>query len=133
MRHTSVEVYRQIRNEGLLSELRLEVYETVFNHGPITQGETWMKLHRPRPSVTPRFAELQKRGVLKIVGERECASTGRKAVLWDVTDSLPVEPKKELWVKCSHCCGKGKLRLEEFVKLDHRHQMNLFPPAEGVL
>jgi len=40
------------------------------------------------------MAELKDRGVVVEVGEKICSVTGKKAILWDVTDSLPVEPPK---------------------------------------
>jgi hypothetical protein len=97
MRNTSIEVYKQIKESGLLSKLRFEVYEKIFKYGPITQGEMWNEHFpkRQRHDVGPRFAELEARGVIECVGERPCNVTGRLAMIWDVTSKLPTEPKKE--------------------------------------
>lgn len=102
IRQTSVETYHEIKNNGLLSELRLLVYETLFHHGPMTQMELCQFLRSDaysydRQSLTPRFAELLDRGVIEFIGKRTCRVTGRDVLDWDVTSSLPKEkryPKK---------------------------------------
>jgi hypothetical protein len=42
----------------------------------------------------PRFAELKNLDVIAEVGERVCTVTQRVVLVWDVTDSLPVETKR---------------------------------------
>lgn len=106
MRETSVAVYRQIKAEGLLSRRRMEVYTCIFEHGPLTCGETVDKLQRIsgvlQHSITPRFAELNDMGVITIVGERMCSVTGRECLLWDVTNRLPKplpkQDRRRVWV-----------------------------------
>lgn len=104
MRHTSVEAYQKIRNEGLLSKARLEVYCVLYDHGPLTAGEVFVKCQRRnaghtvvKGSVCARLTELNRQGVVAEVGERTCGLTGHNAILWDVTPDLPrslVKPKK---------------------------------------
>lgn len=103
MRETSIEVYRQVEAEGLLTGLRSEVYKTLFHYGPLTQGECWKRYfgHRQRHDIAPRFAELEKRGVIKIVDKRPCGVTGRVVYAWDVTKDLPsAEEKKSVCPTC---------------------------------
>jgi chaperonin cofactor prefoldin len=45
-------------------------------------------------SITPRFAELKKQGVVKEVGQRPCRITGRITYIWDVTSKLPEKIEK---------------------------------------
>ena len=96
MRQTSIDAYNKIKNEGLLSELRFEVYSVIFKNGPITQGEAAKHfMHGDRNVVSPRFAELNRRGVICCVGSRPCKVTGINCMIWDSTGKLPVEPEKK--------------------------------------
>ena len=109
IRDTSIEVYHQIEAEGLLSALRFDVYKCLFHNGPLTQMETCRKMASIRQdrSIMPRFAELEKMGVIKIVGEKECSVTGRKVYTWDVTKNLPLKLEKPVRHECKSCGGKG--------------------------
>lgn len=107
IRQTSIEVYKQIEAEGLLSKRRFEIYRCVFNNGPLTQMEAARFTGLLDHSVTPRFAELERQGVITTVGERKCSITGRRVLIWDVTDRLPSKFEKPKRTKCKHCDGKG--------------------------
>lgn len=129
-KRTSVETYRKVTESGLLSRLRTLVYKVIYEHGPITQGECWKLFFEGRGvlaqnSVTPRFAELEARGVIANVGSRPCKTTGHESFVYVTTDDLPVEPKKSKKIKCPHCKGKG-YTMEVREKPDPR-QMELFP------
>ena len=94
IRDTSIEVYHQVKAEGLLSKRRFEVYECLFHHGPMTQSETLIKLNINngnvnQHSITPRFAELKDLGVIKETRKRPCKITNRTVYEWDVTSNLP--------------------------------------------
>ncbi len=99
-------MYRQIEAEGLLSKRRWEVYRHLFKLGPLTQREVTDQVSSKfaaERSYTPRFAELEKMGVIESVGERTCSITGRHVLIWDVTDKLPAKyeapktmPRKEV-------------------------------------
>lgn len=96
-RDTSLEVYRKIREGGLLSERRLQVYEVLFHHGPITAGEVWYFHLQDRAqidSVRPRMAELEELGVIESCGERKCSYTGNVCLMWRTTGKLPGERAK---------------------------------------
>lgn len=96
-RRTSLLAYNEIKNNGLLSKVRLLVYETLYQHGPMTAGELTLKLMHPNevhPSYHRRLDELRERGVAERVGERPCNVTGHLADVWDVTDVVPVNPPK---------------------------------------
>lgn len=112
IRRTSIEVFRKIEAEGLLSKLRFEVYRVLFHHGPLTAGECWsrfFKNERQRSSISARMSELEERGVIYQVCERPCGYTKNTSIAWDVTDKLPIEIKKAKHdkIKCSYCKGKG--------------------------
>jgi hypothetical protein len=96
-RQTSIAVYEQIKNQGLLSRRRWQVYDVLFRRGPLTQNEACRLLAEEygltnKPSVTPRFAELEKRRVIHAVGKRQCDVTGETCLAYDVTGLLPTDP-----------------------------------------
>lgn len=102
-RATSIEAYRQIEAEGLLSEMRFRVYSALYHVNHRT-GEscTAQELASTFPAsdrnssvglnLHARLGELRARKVVAECGERKCRVTGRNAILWHVTDCLPVEP-----------------------------------------
>jgi len=97
IRDTSRQAYNTIKKSGLMGALQFKVYDCVYSHGPLTQGEAW-KLHfndRQRHDVCPRFAELEHLGVIKCVGERPCRITGKNSMTWDITGTIPVKTVKK--------------------------------------
>jgi len=97
VRQTSIEVFHKLESQGLLSARRLEVYKILFAHGPLTCMEAFQhaKLHgNPdyRHNTHARLNELRERRVVQEIGQKTCTVTGHKAILWDVTDQLPVKP-----------------------------------------
>lgn len=98
IRETSIEAYITIKEKGLLSQLRFEVYETLHNNGPMTAGEVWSRFFkdvRQRSSISARMSELEARGVLEQYEVRPCEYTGNLSIAWAVTDKLPHSPKKK--------------------------------------
>lgn len=102
-RETSIETYNKIKEEGLLSKLRFDVYEFLFNHGPMTCRELMMAMQTKRgrhfvvagSSLSTRFSELERMGVVKETQVRPCKETGRSAIEWDVTSKIPIKLEKE--------------------------------------
>ena len=99
MRQTSLSTYHQIKDEGLLSKLRMQVYSYVFHHGPCTAKQVAMGImgeYKMGGTVSSRFSELERLGVIASAGTVVCPETNRMVTLWDVTKNLPEEPKKKL-------------------------------------
>lgn len=99
VRETSSDCYNQIKEEGLLSKRRWEVYDILFKHGPMTSNETfdYSKLNGVdgyRHNANARMTELRDCGVVKEIGTRQCSKTGRNVILWDVTARLPTKRKR---------------------------------------
>ncbi len=92
-RQTSIDCYRQIKSEGLLSKRRLQVYESIFNYAPCTASEVFNDKNL-KTNQSGRFTELRDLGVIYEKGERLCKVTGRNVIEWDLTDRLPVNIKK---------------------------------------
>jgi len=94
-RETSVETYNAIKNNGLLSEKRLQVYETLYELGPLTASEIAdaipdFKSPSVGFNVHARLCELREMGGIKEVGKKTCTISNRKVILWDVTPNVPV-------------------------------------------
>lgn len=110
-RQTSIEAFHEIKANGLLSERRFQVYECLFESGPLTQNECHQLISSDnmitKQSIGPRFAELERVGVITEVGKRVCSVTGKNCIIWDVTKKLPLKLDKPKKVKCPTCNGKG--------------------------
>lgn len=100
-RQTSIETYHQIVAEGLLSMRRLQVYQVVFESGPLTGTQIAQKVKAQHGSwshsetIRNRLTELRDLGCVRELGEIKCPVTGRAAILWDVTAELPRTNKRE--------------------------------------
>lgn len=94
-RRTSINIYRQIEADGLLSKRRWQVYSTLFKHGPLT-GTQLSKIVRSSfggwslsETIRNRLTELRDAGAVAELGEVKCPINGNQVILWDVTDQLP--------------------------------------------
>ena len=91
-RETSIEAYRRIEAEGLLSKRRAEVYRALFVHGPCTANELYKHMRSPdilNTNIVTRLGELRGMGVAKELGARECRVTHQTVLVWDVTAAMP--------------------------------------------
>jgi hypothetical protein len=114
IRETSKQAYNEITVSGLLTDARYVVYTSIYHHGPLTAGECFLKMQEDhvghtivKGSVCARLTELRRLGVVAEVGKRKCALTGKNAILWQVTNKLPIKPAPTKKIKCIHCKGKG--------------------------
>ena len=98
MRRTSKMAYDYIKETKKLPNRQWQVYDVLYHHGPLTAGEIWKNhlaaLGAQLNSVSPRTAELERRGAIEAIGERECSVTGYVCALWDVTPDIPTDEKK---------------------------------------
>ena len=97
-RQTSIDCFNQIKQEGLLSKRRLQVFESIFNNAPCTASEVFNEKNL-KTNQSGRFTELRDLGVIYEKGERLCTVTGRNVIEWDLTDRLPVNVKKTIKTK----------------------------------
>ena len=93
MRQTSLDAYRQIEAEGLLSKRNWEVYEALFHHGPLTAHEIVQLMRSKYPQANQtgfnaRLSELKRIGVVTEVGEKKNPVSGKMNYIWDVTCNL---------------------------------------------
>lgn len=106
VKETSLTCYRQVVAEGLLSRVRLLVWEELARRGPVTGRELDAALAQPgetRTSYHKRLSELQRVGLARVVGTRACRVTGREAEAWEAVDAIPTKPERQ------------ETRLERFV------------------
>ena len=94
IRKTSIECFNKIKQEGLLSKRRLQVYESIFNYAPCTASEVFNDKNL-KTNQSGRFTELRDLGVIYEKGERLCRITGRNVIEWDLTDRLPINFKNK--------------------------------------
>ena len=95
-RKTSIECFNKIKQEGLLSKRRLEVYEALYTSAPCTSSEAIRNAKTTFGvfGVSSRFTELRDLGVIYEKGEKKCTITGRNVIEWDLTNGLPINFKK---------------------------------------
>jgi hypothetical protein len=104
MRSTSREAYETIKENGLLSKRRFEVYDYVFKNGPCYARQVHKALSNlgaNSSSFIARFSELRDVGVFAEVGKTIDPETNMSVILWDVTKNLPkdfVKPLSELQI-----------------------------------
>jgi len=108
VRETSLQAYHTIKENGLLSQRRWEVYELLVKHGPGTASELHQNVQRGSAAVVganirARLHELKEAGVSAEIGERPCTVTGYMAIVWDVVDRLPKEVKPRKGRSCREC------------------------------
>jgi Fe2+ or Zn2+ uptake regulation protein len=111
-RKTSIEAYTRIKENGLLSKRRWEVYEILYHNGPLTAHEVVAIARRTYPhanqtSFNARLTELEEVGVAETCGEKINPVSGFHNKLWDVNDKIPLKFEKEKRHKCISCSGKG--------------------------
>jgi hypothetical protein len=96
MRQTSIDAYYEMERRGALKGLRLEVVRVLaFADEPMTAGEVAVKIPQTLGhSVTPRFAELKRMGVIIEAGARPCSVTSINSLTWQLTGRV-LEGKKK--------------------------------------
>ena len=92
---TSVATYNQIKEEGLLSQNKMRVYEIFYTYGNLTGAQAAEIYKSEYPSakhsetVRNRISELVMQGVLDVTGTKVCEETKREVFIYGLNDSLP--------------------------------------------
>lgn len=98
MRPEQVDAYRAIKENGLLSELRMRVYEIIYAHQTTGTGVTSGEIDRIMStdagiwtrSASPRLSELVRLGVIEELPQRRiCRRTGMTVIAYQTTPCLP--------------------------------------------
>jgi len=98
-RETSIACYNKIKEDGLLSTRRLEVYEAILKNAPCTTNEALKDVYSGSHGVGSRTTELRDVGVIYEKDVRPCRVTGRNVIEWDLTDKLPITLKNNIKTK----------------------------------
>lgn len=109
-RRTSSQAHESVLGDGTIGKLQKAVYDHVYKNGPLTANELNVALAKPGekvPGYHKRLSELERIGVVTRTGARDCKVTGREAVTWDVTDSLPKKDKAPLKQRTHTVLGCG--------------------------
>lgn len=72
-----------------ISARQLKVLADLVERGPATNTEIAHRLDLPINTITPRTNELVARGMVREKERRPCSITGRKAIVWEATESAP--------------------------------------------
>lgn len=98
VRRTSFECYKELVRNKVLSTMRRDVYQWLYDNGPATRNEIAHAIHMIPNNCSTRLKEMADRGIVREVGEDKCKITGKNVLLYDVTDAMPsnnVNGKKE--------------------------------------
>ncbi len=96
-RQTSREAFSTIREMGILSRRRLDVYEALLGIGPATATQVANVMPGRKSSsvganVHARLGELVKMNLVREIKEAECPVTGMTVIYWDVKDPSGFKP-----------------------------------------
>jgi len=100
VRDTSAQAYYQIRDEGLLSRRRFEIYKILYTLGPMTASQIQRHMTGSeganKTNAHARLFEMRDMLCIAECGKVRCPVTGMTVINWDVTSKLPKPLPKEL-------------------------------------
>jgi hypothetical protein len=82
VRRTSIESFNALRESGTLGRLQKLTFDTILTFGALTGRE--LDQYSGQSCLWKRLSELEARGIVKVVGERQCKVTGRVVSVWDI-------------------------------------------------
>jgi len=90
------DLLEKIKDEGLLTGLKLDIYEIISENHGLTVGELaayykkrYPRTDRGRNELAKRVTELQQMGAIRTEGKIICSRSGRQAAVFVVTQELP--------------------------------------------
>lgn len=101
VRDTSIDAYYEIRDNGLLSERRFEVYDCLYRIKEGTASEVFQEFRKvygkniSSNGSGSRLSELRDMGVIQEKGTKVCPITGQTVILWTTTNQLPTKLNKK--------------------------------------
>lgn len=112
MRETSVEAYHHVVQSGVLGRAQEKVYRILFEHGPMSGADlaAYGGITPSGSTLFKRVSELERLGVVRSIGSRKNAKTGRFETLWGVTTEMarrvPRSPKSRGTVHENEMCAR---------------------------
>lgn len=97
---TSIKAFNEVRQNGVLTNLRLRVYEVVCSFGPLTATEMYTHLYSGKiinsGVFSTRLSELEAMKMIQSSDTRICTITQKTAKVWKATgNTIPVPIKKK--------------------------------------
>ena len=99
---TSIETYHSIKDSGVLSEKRMNVFDIFYENPNGLTGSEVSEIYKGKfPSskhsetIRNRITELCQMGVIVEMGVSECPYTKRKVMKWCCIDRLPIPLEKK--------------------------------------
>ena len=99
---TSIETYYSIKDSGVLSEKRMNVFDIFYENPNGLTGSEVSEIYKGKfPSskhsetIRNRITELCQMGVIVEMGVSECPYTKRKVMKWCCVDRLPIPLEKK--------------------------------------
>lgn len=95
VRQTSAKAYYKIKNEGLLSKMRMLVFESIHILEPCTASEVF-QYAKLKTNQSGRITELLQMGVIEEAGIVNCPVTQINVMSWKLSGKMPKAlPKKD--------------------------------------
>lgn len=126
-RQTSIKAFREIRDSGLLSLRRWQVYRTLYRCGPATASEVYFKMgmnKQLQASIQSRLLELKVMDCVEEVGKRACTHTGKTCIVYDINGKIPIPYKRPPTEKDKEI-RKLKQRIKELRKKNRQLKKRL--------
>lgn len=97
-RSTSSNAYNILKESGKLESQQGKIYEALYINGPLTRSEVaaFIGYKGYASNISTRLCELREMGLVKESGEAVCSMTNLTVILWEVTENLPIKPKKKI-------------------------------------
>ncbi len=84
MQETSITSWEEFKNSPSKSNCYLTIIQTLKECGPLTGREICNKADQE--GLWKRLSEMEKEDKVKTAGKRTCSITGRKALLWTLSE-----------------------------------------------
>jgi hypothetical protein len=109
-----LETFNWLREEGILGDRQLEVFDIIVKQPFLTDREITRALEKEDPNyVRPRRRELEQLNIIKESGKKICTITRRKVCIWEINKEITLEEvihnKYTKKVKCPYCDGTGRI------------------------
>jgi len=117
---TSINAYKVITESGLLRGLQYDVYEYIHLCVTTTQPRAVRHFQDMKSSIVPRFAELERMGVIEKIGEVRNEETGMPVDEWSITGRLPIRRSRVKPPTRGQLEIKNKVLQEENARLAER-------------
>jgi len=101
---TRDDIYSQVKAQGLLTGIQLDLFEFLYCSGAMTAGELaclykdkYPETDRSRNEIAKRVSDLAATGAIeKCDNQRKCPTTKKMINVWQLSGLLPTKPRAKL-------------------------------------